>query len=267
MLIGELLADMFCQFRKRRHQHGRGRPLNSAFLDNSLFRNIYCYLASGSDGCAARGYDFAILPAGFRVACLRDHKHSSSSTSSSTLVSAQSIVYIWGERRILGRIQNRTGPNRWGPFGTLTSVADAIKTLFKEDIVPDEADRWLFNLAPILMVFPVLNGVVSDTVRRRNFRRRSQRRDTLRNRYHFDVWHFCSFSVVGIRKPHRHICRDALSSNAHQLRDTNGAVVDRRIDARRIDVPRCNRGCSRHPIHTGSATRIVRIPHSGTGGD
>jgi len=57
---------------------------------------------------------------------------------------------------LFGRFQSRTGPNRWGPFGTLTSVADAVKTMFKEDIVPADADRILFNLAPILIATPAL---------------------------------------------------------------------------------------------------------------
>ncbi|MCH7970354.1 MAG: NADH-quinone oxidoreductase subunit NuoH [Chloroflexi bacterium] len=66
------------------------------------------------------------------------------------------IVLIWGERRLFGRFQTRTGPNRWGPFGMLTSVADAIKTMFKEDVVPKDADRILFNMAPIMMTAPAV---------------------------------------------------------------------------------------------------------------
>lgn len=129
--------------------------MNSPFLDNSLFRNIYCYLAGGSDGCASRGYDTAILPSGLEWLAFAITAFIIINVVINAALGSV-IVYIWGERRILGRIQNRTGPNRWGPFGMFTSVADAIKTLFKEDIVPDEADRWLFNLAPILMVVPVL---------------------------------------------------------------------------------------------------------------
>ena len=128
--------------------------MSSPFLDNSLFRNIYCYLASGSDSCAARGYDTAVLPSGLEWLAFAITAFIIINVVINAALGSV-IVYIWGERRILGRIQNRTGPNRWGPFGMFTSVADAIKTLFKEDIVPDEADRWLFNLAPILMVVPV----------------------------------------------------------------------------------------------------------------
>ena len=65
------------------------------------------------------------------------------------------LAAIWGERRSLGKFQQRSGPNRWGPLGTLTSVADAVKVMFKEDIVPEEADRYIFNIAPLLLVIPV----------------------------------------------------------------------------------------------------------------
>jgi NADH-quinone oxidoreductase subunit H len=56
------------------------------------------------------------------------------------------------ERKILGRIQNRPGPNRTGPFGLLQPLADAIKTLIKEDIVPRDADKVLHFLAPVILV-------------------------------------------------------------------------------------------------------------------
>lgn len=65
-------------------------------------------------------------------------------------------MYTWFERRVLGRFQARLGPNRWGPFGMLQPIADLIKLMTKEDMVPKIADRWSFNLAPIVMVFPTL---------------------------------------------------------------------------------------------------------------
>src|SRR5690242_14617882 len=55
------------------------------------------------------------------------------------------------ERKILGRIQNRYGPNRVGPFGLLQPVADGIKMLIKEDIVPARADKVVHFAAPILI--------------------------------------------------------------------------------------------------------------------
>ncbi len=56
------------------------------------------------------------------------------------------------ERKALGRMQNRPGPNRTGPFGLLQPIADGIKMLVKEDVVPHAADRPLHFLAPIVMV-------------------------------------------------------------------------------------------------------------------
>jgi len=60
------------------------------------------------------------------------------------------ILLIWVERKFAARVQDRIGPNRVGPFGLLQSVADAVKMLSKEDITPTGADRFLYNLAPII---------------------------------------------------------------------------------------------------------------------
>jgi hypothetical protein len=64
-----------------------------------------------------------------------------------TLFALMSVL----ERKILGRIQNRYGPNRVGPFGLLQPVADGIKMLIKEDIVPVRADQLVHFLAPVLI--------------------------------------------------------------------------------------------------------------------
>jgi len=65
-------------------------------------------------------------------------------------------LFTWMERKVVGRFQSRVGPNRVGPFGILQAIADAVKLLFKEDIVPRRADRLLFNAAPIVMLAPSL---------------------------------------------------------------------------------------------------------------
>ena len=64
--------------------------------------------------------------------------------------------FIWFERRFIAPMQLRIGPNRCGPFGLLQPVADALKVLMKEDIVPTLADKTVHFLAPILIFVPVL---------------------------------------------------------------------------------------------------------------
>ncbi|HKY84263.1 MAG TPA: NADH-quinone oxidoreductase subunit NuoH [Anaerolineales bacterium] len=60
------------------------------------------------------------------------------------------------ERRVLARIQVRIGPNRAGPFGLLQPVADGIKLFFKEELIPAQADRLIFILAPVVTLVPAL---------------------------------------------------------------------------------------------------------------
>ncbi|HEX6468685.1 MAG TPA: NADH-quinone oxidoreductase subunit NuoH [Streptosporangiaceae bacterium] len=63
---------------------------------------------------------------------------------------------VWAERRVIGRMQLRPGPNRAGPFGLLQPLADGIKGALKEDIVPRKVDKLVFFLAPILAATPAL---------------------------------------------------------------------------------------------------------------
>lgn len=60
------------------------------------------------------------------------------------------LMAIWGERRIVARMQLRVGPNRVGPFGLLQGLADGVKLALKEDLIPKAADRVVFILAPII---------------------------------------------------------------------------------------------------------------------
>ncbi len=64
------------------------------------------------------------------------------------------LFTIWLERRVVGRMQNRIGPNRVGPQGLLQSLADGLKLAFKEDIVPTLVDKPVYILAPILATVP-----------------------------------------------------------------------------------------------------------------
>ena len=67
-------------------------------------------------------------------------------------------TFTWVERRLLGFVQERLGPNRVGPFGSLQWIADSIKILAKEDRPPPGADRAAFILAPAVAAAPVLAG-------------------------------------------------------------------------------------------------------------
>lgn len=65
------------------------------------------------------------------------------------------LVVVWLERKISAAAQQRIGPEYAGPLGVLQPVADGMKLVFKEDVVPAKADPWLFTLGPVLVVLPV----------------------------------------------------------------------------------------------------------------
>ena len=60
------------------------------------------------------------------------------------------LIVIWFERRVIGRMQQRPGPNRTGPFGLLQTLADGVKLALKEDVTPKAADKLMFILAPVI---------------------------------------------------------------------------------------------------------------------
>jgi NADH-quinone oxidoreductase subunit H len=71
------------------------------------------------------------------------------------------IILTWLERKVIGRMQMRLGPMHVGPYGILQGLADTIKLLSKEDVRPHSADRWTFELAPFVIVVPVLMSLVA----------------------------------------------------------------------------------------------------------
>jgi NADH-quinone oxidoreductase subunit H len=68
-------------------------------------------------------------------------------------------VMAWVERRGSALIQDRPGPNRVGPFGLVQAMADAVKFILKEDIIPAQAHKWLYTLAPAFGIIPALTTI------------------------------------------------------------------------------------------------------------
>jgi NADH-quinone oxidoreductase subunit H len=64
------------------------------------------------------------------------------------------MLMIWFERKVISDMQSRIGPNRAGPWGLFQSLADGVKLFFKEDLVPERADRFVFKVAPYLSILP-----------------------------------------------------------------------------------------------------------------
>lgn len=91
-----------------------------------------------------------------------------------TFVAVSAVFFIWLERKVAGRIQDRLGPTRvGGKFGWLQTLADGLKLLVKEDLIPRDADKVLFRLAPYIafvgaflafLVLPFGNGIVAQNL-------------------------------------------------------------------------------------------------------
>ena len=108
----------------------------------------FLYDPIGTLGAALHGLLTAILPlwlADFIIAAL-------AVTIVVAIVPGLVVTAVYLERRIIAKMQDRIGPNRVGPFGLLQPIADVLKLLSKEDIIPARADKPLFILAPILVV-------------------------------------------------------------------------------------------------------------------
>ena len=67
---------------------------------------------------------------------------------------AATMLMVWFERKVIAGMQNRVGPNKAGPWGILQTLADGIKLFFKEDLIPERSDRFMFRLAPYLALVP-----------------------------------------------------------------------------------------------------------------
>ncbi len=65
------------------------------------------------------------------------------------------LVTVWLERKISAAAQQRIGPEYAGPLGVLQPLADGLKLIFKEDVVPNKTDNWLFTLGPVIVVIPI----------------------------------------------------------------------------------------------------------------
>ncbi len=131
--------------------------MSSLLESNVIFRNVYCFWAANpgnADQCTPVGalvMKDGLLPAGFEwLAYVMAGLSVILLIVNVYLVFAALYTYV--DRRVLGKFQGRIGPNRVGPFGILQPLADGVKLLTKEDIVPAGADRWVFNLAPVVMM-------------------------------------------------------------------------------------------------------------------
>jgi NADH-quinone oxidoreductase subunit H len=73
-----------------------------------------------------------------------------------TFAAVSFMGLTYAERKIVARIQDRIGPNQAGPFGLLVPIADGIKMFTKEDTTPTAADRWVYNIAPLIIATTAL---------------------------------------------------------------------------------------------------------------
>jgi NADH-quinone oxidoreductase subunit H len=83
------------------------------------------------------------------------------------IVLTNTIILIWLERKVVAGMQSRVGPDRAGPFGILQTLADAIKLLLKEQILPLRADKAMYLLAPIIALSTFFFDFYDNSIRAR----------------------------------------------------------------------------------------------------
>jgi NADH-quinone oxidoreductase subunit H len=76
------------------------------------------------------------------------------------LIALASLIGVWWERKVAGRIQLRFGPQEMGPAGLLQTLADTLKLVLKEDIIPTKADSPVFKFAPFMVFVPIASALV-----------------------------------------------------------------------------------------------------------
>ncbi len=84
---------------------------------------------------------------------------SSRSCSRSSIMLVFTLFNIWFERRVVARMQHRLGPNVHGPFGLLQSLADGVKLMLKEDLIPKAVDKAVYVVAPLISAIPPFMAV------------------------------------------------------------------------------------------------------------
>ena len=84
--------------------------------------------------------------------------------SAITLFALLGLSLVWMERKVAAVMQIRLGPNRVGPKGIFQTTADTLKLLMKEGLVPDGADKFLFNLAPFIVMIVAMLILATDRI-------------------------------------------------------------------------------------------------------
>ena len=105
-----------------------------------------------------------------------------------TVLSIVVLSMIWLERKFLGRLQRRLGPTRTGPFGLLQPVADAVKLVLKEDLIPSWAEKAVFWVAPLVVLIPAFMIWVTIPAGK----------DLVLSNLNLGLFYIIAFAVVGI---------------------------------------------------------------------